>query len=224
MKSFIWPFINRLSHILLILFFALAYILSGFDKLIKYHGAFGLLVGVIFFFRFFWGYIGPKYSKFKDFDFSFSHLKEYMFSVIWKKKEYIGHNPASSFAIIAMMVFTVLALLSGLIAYGIDKDLGLFSFFYSQSLHDMKIFKEIHAILANILVGIVVIHICGALIEKFVKKGDAIDSMITGYKQTSEDKSVHVNFFQSLYALLWIVGIMYSIYYLFFASKNIFLG
>lgn len=223
-KSFVWPFVNRFSHILLILCFGLSYILSDFEKLLPYHVAFGLGVGVLLLFRALWGFVGPKYSQFKDFNFNLQDLKEYLLSPFSKKKEHVGHNPASSFAIVAMIIMSILTVLSGLLAYGIGENHGILSFLHTEYFSDMKIFKEIHAVFANVFVGIVVVHICGALIDKFIKKGDAIDSMIHGYKQTQEEAGIRLNFMQYLFGFIWIVGSLYALYYFIFVKDNIFVA
>ena len=107
-KSFIWPLFNRVIHVLLIVFFGITFLLGDIDRWLDYHVIFGVLFFVLFFYRFIWGFIGPKYSKFKDFVFDKELLKEYLFSPFSKNKEYPGHNPASSVAIVLMIIFTSL--------------------------------------------------------------------------------------------------------------------
>ena len=79
-KSYIWPLFNRVLHIALIVFFSITFILGDMDKLLDYHAIFGILFALLFVIRIIWGFIGPKYSKFKDFNFNKSDLKKYLLS------------------------------------------------------------------------------------------------------------------------------------------------
>ncbi len=223
-KSYIWPFANRISHILMMLFFAIAYILGDFKSLLSYHVAFGLALGLLFVFRTGWGFIGPKYSRFKDFNFNLQDLKEYMLNVFSKTKEYAGHNPASSYAIIAMIIVAFLSVITGLLAYGVEENHGILSFMHSVYFKDMKIFKDIHEFFSNLFLAIVGIHMAGALMDKFIKKSDAVDSMISGYKKLKKNLHVETNIFQNIYSLIWITVSIFSLYYLIFTKDNIFIA
>ena len=223
-KNYIWPFVNRASHVLLMLFFTIAYILGDFKSLLSYHVAFGLALGIVFFFRIGWGFIGPKYSRFKDFDFNLEDLKSYLLSVFVKTKEYAGHNPASSWAIVSMILVAFLSIITGLLAYGAEAHHGIFSFLYSPYLKKIEIFKGIHELFSNLFLAIVGVHIAGSLIDKFIKKSDAIDSMITGYKKLSKNINIKTTIFQNVYALIWISFSVFFLYYLIFTKNNIFIA
>lgn len=221
--SYIWPLFNRISHILLILFFTICYVLADFDKLLDYHASFGLAIGVVFIFRVIWGYIGPKYSRFQDFCFDKKELVQYLLNPFSKTKQYIGHNPASSYAIVAMIVLAFLAIISGMLTYGIEENHGLFSFLHSEYLKEKEIIKELHELFSNLFLAVIIIHIIGALVDKFIKKSDAINSMIKGYKNTTVDESVKVNIFQTMLGFIFIAITILVLFYLLF-MENIFIG
>lgn len=223
-KSYIWPLANRVSHVLLILFFAAAYILGDFDELLSYHVAFGLALGVVFLFRGVWGFIGPQHSKFKDFNFNLLDLKEYLLSPFSKTKEYAGHNPASSWAMVAMLVVAFLAILTGVLTYGIEENHGVLSFLHSSYFKEMEIFKDIHEFFSNLFLAIVGVHIAGVLINRFIKKSDAIDSMVSGYKKLADKVDVKTNIAQKIFGIIWIVASLFSLYYLIFTKDNIFIA
>lgn len=223
-KSYIWPLVNRLSHVLLVVFFVAAYFLGDFDDLLSYHVAFGYALGVVFIFRTLWGFIGPKHSRFKDFNFNLSDLKDYMFAIFSKTKEYVGHNPASSWAVVAMIIVAFLTIITGTMAYGIEEHHGVLSFLYSSSFKDMEIFKDVHELLANLFIAIIGVHILGSLIDKYIKKSDAIDSMVSGYKKTTEKIEIKLNIFQKLFSIIWIIVSLFSLYYLIFTQDNIFIA
>ncbi|HIP44088.1 MAG TPA: cytochrome B [Sulfurospirillum arcachonense] len=223
-KSYIWPVANRVSHVLLMVFFTLSYILADFDRYLSLHVAFGLALGVVFLFRIVWGFIGPKHSKFKDFNFNLYDLKNYLFSIFVKTKEYAGHNPASSYAIVAMIVVAFLTIVSGLFAYGIEENRGVLSFLHQSFFRDMEVFEDIHEFFANLFLAIIVLHVAGSLVDRFIKKSDAIDSMISGYKVLSSKVDIKVNLAQKLFGIIWIVVSLFSLYYLIFTKGNIFIA
>jgi cytochrome b len=223
-KSYIWPLFNRISHILLVLFFAICYIISDFDDLLPYHVAFGLALGVVFIFRIFWGFIGPKHSKFKDFNFNLGDLKEYLLNPFSKTKEHVGHNPASSYAIVAMIVTAFLSIISGLLAYGVEENHGILSFLHSSYFKEMELFEDLHEFFSTLFLGVIIIHILGSLIDKFIKRNDAIDSMISGYKKTDVDESIKTNIVQKILGIVFILSSLFALYYLLFTKENIFLA
>ncbi|MFT7880144.1 MAG: cytochrome b/b6 domain-containing protein [Sulfurimonas sp.] len=218
-KSYIWPLFNRVLHIALILFFGISFILGDMDELLDYHAIFGILFALLFVIRIIWGFIGPKYSKFQDFNFNRSDLKAYLLSPLSHVKEYIGHNPASSYAIIAMMILGVFTALTGMLAYGIEKNHGIFSFLHSDFFKQMEIFEEMHEISANLLLGVIGIHAAGSLIDRFIKKGDAIDAMINGYKTLSSHIEIKMNIFQKMFALASVLMFIFAFYYM-LSTKN----
>jgi cytochrome b len=220
-KSYIWPLINRLSHLLLIIFLVVAYFSGSYKRYLDYHVAFGYAMGLLFLFRFIWGFIGPKYSKFRDFDFKLKDLVQYMSSVFVKTKEYIGHNPASSYAIVAMMILSVLVIISGATQLGIQKNHGFLSFLHVPYFQYMELISKIHWWLANTLIVMILTHVAGSLIDKFIKKSDAIDSMISGYKSISKKIDIRLNTFQKTFGAIWILVSLLSLFYIFYDKNNV---
>lgn len=222
-KSYIWPLANRISHLFLIILFPVSYILGDFEELLSIHVAFGLTFGLILLFRFIWGFLGPKYSRFSDFNFSRKELKDYLFAVFVKTKEYIGHNPASSYAIVLIILLSFLTILSGMLTYGIQENHGVFSFLHSSFFKEMELFEEFHETFSNLLLIVILIHISGALIDKFIKKSDTIDSMFHGYKKTKSPLHVKTNIFQKIYSFIWLFFTLFAFYTLVFSENNIFI-
>lgn len=220
-RSYIWSIYNRGSHILLIILFAVCYLLADYEDDLSYHAIVGYLLGVVFLLRVLWGFIGSRYSRFRDFNLNKNDLKEYLLSPLSETKEYAGHNPASSYAIIAMMILVFISIFTGTVAYGVQEGLGIFSNLYSDG--EGHFFKEVHEFFVNLFLAIIGIHIIGALIDKYIKKGDAIDSMITGYKNLSQRENIRMNILQKLYIIIALAAFLYSIYYLGF-TKNIFIS
>ncbi len=218
-KSYIWTFVNRFLHYFLILAFALSYLSADIDALFIVHIVCGVLFGAGVILRIIWGFVGTKHSCF--WDFNYCGILEYLTSILGEKKYYVGHNPASSVAIILIFVLGFLVVLSGLLQYGAEQNGGIFApLFFTYSYFYMG--DDLHEFFANCLLFIVAIHICGSLIDKFWSKGDAIHSMINGYKRTQKDESVSLNFIHKVIFGFFLLFLFALFLYLLY-PKNILL-
>lgn len=219
-KSYIYPLANRLSHAVMILSLLLAYTLVDFDRIFYYHGVFGIVFFLAIVFRILWGVFGSKYSRFSDFH--FKGLKEYLFSVFGTKRSYIAHNPASSIAIILMLVLGVLTCLSGLVLWGEKEGGGIFGSLYF-SYHSLNSFAKLHEVFANALVVVVCVHICGALIDKIIHKNDSLQAIITGYKTTPKQEVITLGAFQKFFCIFYgVFALSLTLYTL--TPRNLALG
>ena len=218
-KSYIYTLVNRLGHLYFIILFALAYIFANFNTLFSWHNVLGVLFLLGICFRIFWGFIGTKYSRFKDFE--YKGILAYFLFYFKEKRIFISHNPASSFAIILMLFLGVLAGFSGLLAYGSDQGGGIFAtLYFHYSLFD---FKTLHKLSVNCLLAVILVHILGALLDKFYHKNDTLNSMISGYKITKDKQNVRLNTFQKVVCMIYLLLLFLFVWYLFY-PKNVVLG
>ncbi|WP_457747764.1 cytochrome b/b6 domain-containing protein [Sulfurimonas sp.] len=202
-QTYIWSLATRLFHIFLIISVATAYIVSDFEKLLPIHVAFGYTVALLFTFRIVWGFMDVKYSKFSDFNFNIKDLLYYLTHVFGEKKEYAGHNPASSWAIIAMIVLGFLTVISGTLVYGTQEGMGILSFLNHTIFKKMELFEELHEIIANSFMLVVGAHIAGVLLDTFVHKSSVIVSMINGHKDV-DAQSLKLTLLQKVFAVFWL--------------------
>lgn len=223
-KSYIWSLPTRVFHFLLALFTIIAFLLHEEDYFLTIHVAFGAVVGYFLILRVIWGFMNIKYSKFKDFNFGLNDLKEYMLNVFSSKKEYAGHNPASSFVIVGMIIFGLLSAISGFLVYGVQEGRGVFAFLNIELFRDMELFEELHEIVVNVLMLLIGAHVAGVVLDKLLhKKNSALDSMINGYKNINVD-SVKLTIFQKIFGFLWVVGGVALLVYILATPKNVFLA
>lgn len=139
-----------------------------------YHMLAGLLMVTLVILRIIWGVIGSKYAKFSSFALNPKDLVQYFTSLLSSKtKRVMGHNPASSWAAIVMMLLTLgLGTTGFLMAKGVNKDF----------------FEEIHELFANAFIITVIGHIAGIIIHT-IKHKDLIGlSMINGNKNGIENE------------------------------------
>jgi cytochrome b len=214
MKTYVWTLPTRIFHALLVIFVLSAYLTSEWDDLLSIHVALGSALGVLVLYRVFWGVIGPKYSKFSDFNLNFVALKEYLFSIFNPKREYIGHNPAAGFTMVGIIIVLILLTITGFLTYGIQENRGVFAFLHSSFFKDMELFEEIHEFLGACLWLLIGAHVGGVLLDKLLHaKQGTLNSIVNGYKNI-EGESVKLSFFQKIISAL---AIGFSIYVLIYA-------
>ena len=230
-KIYVWSLFTRLFHILLVIAVGVVFVVAEFESLLSYHAIVGYTIGLLFVFRIIWGFMDVRYSKFRDFNFNLKDLAEYMFNIFADKKDYVGHNPASSWAIIAMIILGLASVVSGVIVYGTQEGMGVLSFLNISLFKDMDLFEDIHELFANAFMAVIFIHISGVVIDKVLHKSRSVESMIDGYKgeynrlSISSDKnmprgmfnekSVELTLLQKIFGVLWIgLSIVFMIYLL----------
>lgn len=175
-RIFHWVF-----ALLFISSFSIAKVIDDESTLYAYHMLSGLLMVFTVLLRIVWGFVGSKTSRFSSYRLNPSEMVLYFISVIsTKSKRYLGHNPASSYAAVLMMLFAL-----GLGFSGIMVSLRINKHF----------FEEIHELLANGFLIIVIFHIAGVLLHHIRHKDGMFFSMFNGNKAKidgeSEIKSDH---------------------------------
>ena len=204
-KVYVWSLPTRVAHLMLIAGVALGYLASEEESWLTWHAAFGYMVGALLLLRIGWGFLSIPYSRFKDFTFDLEELKAYLFNIFGTKKHYIGHNPASSYAIVAMLILGLLTVLSGMLLYGIQEGLGLFASLNLSYFKEMEGLKTLHALFTNLFLAVIFIHISGVLMDRFIHRTDTLNAMIDGYKRADPNTpSVDLSPFQKFYGVLWI--------------------
>ena len=141
-KSYIWSLPTRVFHALFVLFILLSFLSAQEDRWLNYHAIIGYGVLILLVFRVFWGIFGPKYSLFKDFPIGKQKVKEFLNNVFEDHQKYIGHNPLASYAMIALLIVAFLAVITGVLAFGIQEGKGILSSWNSPFLKRWNYSKE----------------------------------------------------------------------------------
>ncbi len=205
MKTYVWSLPTRAFHWLLVVFVLVAYLSSEEENLLTIHTAFGYGVGILVVFRIIWGFIGPKYSKFRDFPLSIKETVEFAKNIFYPKKEYLGHNPLASFVMLGIIVTLFLVVLSGVLAYGVQEGRGIFASLNLTFFKEMEIFKELHEALTNLLLLLIGVHLAGVFSDRVLhKENGTVSSIFNGYKNI-QGKSVKLNLFQKIFATAFLI-------------------
>ncbi len=169
---YVWSWFVRISHWLLTAAFAVAFTTHSdiWDEDI--HITAGYVAGFLIIGRTLWGFRSKDYSNFGAFPFrpleAFRYLKLTLTGQ--HHKRYIGHNPAGSVVIYAMLMTGMLTILSGILH------------FYEAYLDWGEWSGDAHAFLAWTWLVLVSMHVSGVLLESVLLRENLIAAMITGFK------------------------------------------
>ncbi|WP_121628432.1 cytochrome b/b6 domain-containing protein [Poseidonibacter antarcticus] len=221
-KSYIWSLPTRVFHWLFVLFILLAFLSAQEDRWLDYHAIVGYAILILLVFRIIWGVIGPKYSLFKDFPIGKSNVKEFLNNIFESKQKYIGHNPLASYVMISMFIVAILIIITGILAFGIQEGKGILSFLNTSLFKKMELFKEIHEVLTSLFIALIIAHLAGILSDRLLhKKHETLNSIISGYKVTQEDKSIKLNIYQKIFSILMFLFFVGFLVFNFYKPDNI---
>ncbi len=217
-KNYIWTLPTRVFHSSFVLLIVICY-LTGDDDTILIHAISGYLLLLTLFFRFGWGFFGPKYSKFKDFALDTKKAKEFAKNIFSPKEFYNGHNPLASYVMISMLIVVAIIIFTGSLTYGSQEAKGFFGF-----LEKIKTYKHIHEFFANFLYLLIFLHLSGIAMDRLLhKENQTLKSIINGFKYGKEKIEVRLNIFQKLYAFLFLIIFFSFLIYLIVDKTNPFI-
>jgi len=184
--TLIWDLPTRLFHWVLAGSFALAWITAEADEWLAVHVFCGYLMLGLVAFRLLWGVVGSHFARFTSFWFSPKQAIHYLKEVAsGQAARHIGHNPTGSWAIYILLTLTLVVAASGWITLGADEQQGLAAGWFSFS--QAKLFKEVHEIVATLMLVVVGGHIAGVVVESVMHKENLARSMVTGLKMADEN-------------------------------------
>lgn len=176
----VWDPLVRLYHWSLASFFCLAYLLEG--EWLSMHSHAGYTVFGLVGFRIVWGIIGPTRARFADFvtppGVSVAYLKQLINGTA---RRHIGHNPAGSAMILALMIALSITALSGMVLFAIQGSGPLAATFVASWPGDVV--AEIHEFFTDATLVLVIVHLGGVLLTTVRYKENLTRAMITGAKR-----------------------------------------
>jgi cytochrome b len=172
----VWDLPVRFLHwaLTILVFAALGSAMAGErdGSLFQIHILLGIIAIVVVVLRLIWGIIGSSYARFGSFLFGPKQLLQYMKNVLKRTSpRYIGHNPGSSWAIYAMLLFTLGLGLTGL-STGVEA------------------LEESHGPLAFLLLLVVVAHLAGIVWHTIRHRENIALSMVHGKKQGEAEQGL----------------------------------
>jgi cytochrome b len=171
-KTYDWP--TRLFHwffaALFVGAFTIAKNVDDESPTYAYHMLLGILLVAVVLLRLIWGFIGSRYARFSSFSLNPLDLIRYFKNMFTSKDErHLGHNPASSWAGVLMMIFVL--------------GLGYTGYMMTSRGGNKEAFEDAHELLANAFLIVAILHVLGIIVHT-LKFRDAIGmSMIHGDKR-----------------------------------------
>ena len=176
----VWDPLVRLFHWSLTAFFCLAYFLEG--EWLNMHSHAGYTVFLLVVFRIVWGVIGPRHARFSDFvsppGTAIAYLKQLVNSTA---KRHIGHNPAGSAMIVALLITLSVTTLSGMALFATEGSGPLAATFVA--FWPGHVLAEVHEIATDFTLVLVIVHLAGVLLTSLRHKENLTRAMITGSKR-----------------------------------------
>ena len=167
-RILVWDAPTRVFHWALALSFLGAFVTADSERLRDVHVVLGYTALGLIAFRLIWGVLGTRYARFTSFAFGPRALAAYLKSLLaLRPQHFLGHNPAGSFAVYALLA---LGLLTGLTGYAQYNELG------GEWLQDL------HEGLANAMLATVFVHIAGVVVSSLLHRENLARAMVTGYK------------------------------------------
>ncbi len=147
--------------------FTIAQTIDDDSVVFTWHMLAGLTAGFLVLLRIVWGFTGTRHARFADFVLSPAELVRYFRAILGgAKRRWAGHNPASSWAALAMMTLAL--------------GLGTTGWFMASG--DKETFEDIHELFANAFLIVVVLHVTGIVLHK-LRHGEMLAlSMLDGRK------------------------------------------
>ncbi len=182
-KVRVWDLPVRLFHWTLVGCFLIAWFTLG-DRYLDIHVFAGYLMAGLILFRILWGFIGGPYARFRDFAFGWSEVRDYLKGVVnGHPLRFLGHNPAGSWAIYLLLALGLLIIVTGLLGLGGEERQGPLAGILNYGQGHFVL--NLHEWLSWLMLGMVVIHLMGVLVESMQYRENLVVAMLTGFKSTT---------------------------------------
>jgi len=183
-RTYVWDVPTRVFHWLLVASYAAAWLTYDDNRYLDIHiYAGGTFLGLLVF-RLLWGMIGSRYARFHAFAYDFPSVWAYLKELATgQAARHLGHNPAGSWAIFAIIALGFVVSIAGLMTMGGEEQhgplAGLLPFMAGEAA------REVHEIGAWTLLTLTGMHVAGVIVESFIHRENLVAAMLTGYKQGS---------------------------------------
>lgn len=201
----VWDPFVRIFHWLLVAAFFVAYLTD--DDLMTLHAWAGYTVGVLIVLRIAWGFLGPKHARFSDFLYRPADVVAYLRDLVaFRGKRYLGHTPAGGAMVVVLLIGLAVTVWSGMEALAGGRGEGPLAATEWPVLlpgtaraNDEKredeahengpkpgageIWEDLHEVMAELVLALIVLHVCGVLLASFVHGENLVRSMVDGRKR-----------------------------------------
>jgi cytochrome b len=165
----VWDLPLRIFHWVLAGAFAGAFLTAESERWRDVHAVLGYTVLAMIAFRLLWGLLGTRYARFGALPLAPRRALAYLGSLVRGRPEpHLGHNPAGSLAIYALLALAAVTALTGLAAFA---ELG------------GEWVSELHEGMANTMLAVVIVHVAGVVVGSLAHRENLVAAMLTGRKR-----------------------------------------
>lgn len=145
------------------------------SSVFSYHMLIGMTLNFAVILRIVWAFFGTRYARLSSFSLNPRKLIEYFSDMLRaKSKRSLGHNPASSWSAVVMVILALgLGVTGYLMTSGANKET----------------FEDVHEILGNAFAIVAILHVAGVVLHTLKHKEAIGFSMIDGKKQAVAGES-----------------------------------
>ena len=202
----VWDPAVRIGHWVLVAAFAVAYLTAeeegGSPHVLHVWG--GYVIGAIVTLRVLWGFVGPQHARFSSFVCGPLASLRYLVDLLTgHARRYVGHTPAGGAMVIALLVFLAATVATGVVAYG-ERGKGPLAAdgavvattahaeenqvrggaVEAEGSEGKKTgVGEVHGALANITLGLVILHVLGVGVASYAHRENLVAAMVSGRKR-----------------------------------------
>jgi cytochrome b len=165
----VWDPFLRTFHWLLAALFALAWYTGGIWD--DPHLVAGYALAVIVVTRIVWGFVGPRYARFRDFVYRPQAIVRFLADTVrMRAPRYIGHNPAGGAMVIALLLSLIVVCITGIMMT-------------TEAFWGVAWVDNLHMLSSNFCLILVGLHVTGVIIASIEHKENLVIAMITGWKR-----------------------------------------
>ena len=169
----VWDLPLRLCHWALAASVLVAWFSASVDDAV--HEISGYMALSLVAFRILWGFVGPRYARFRDFVPTPRVLLRYLSDLAQgRTTRYLGHNPAGAAMTVLLLVLLAIATITGWMQ--------LTRRFFGVTWVEM-----VHTYSSNLVLVLAIVHVLGVLLMCWLQKENLVRAMITGRKRAASE-------------------------------------
>ncbi len=168
-RILVWDLPVRVFHWTLAASFLGAFVTAESERWRDVHVLLGYTVAGLLAFRLFWGFAGTRHARFSAFLYGPASVLRYLRSLLTRRPEHhVGHNPAGSWAIWALIAFGIGMVASGVAVYELGAG---------------RWMEKLHEFAAHAMLVVVAVHVAGVLASSLLHRENLVAAMFTGRKR-----------------------------------------
>ncbi|KCV81119.1 cytochrome B561 [Actibacterium atlanticum] len=178
----VWDRFIRVFHWALVVSVVMA-LASGFlldASWIRLHLVSGSLAVALVVARIVWGFTGPTYARFSQFIPTLRQISDHLKAGA-DHARHIGHNPLGALMVVALLALIIALGVTGIAALGSGLKTGPLA--ASLTASQGPLWTELHELAGFILLGLIVLHVGGVIVESRRSRECLACSMVTGRKE-----------------------------------------